>query len=147
MPRLWTHSEAFAAFGTKPRNLRWSWSARSGGGKTVVATLWYDQFSRRNGRIVYAGDGFMPGDRKRPGFTEWVENLAWAQDHCDGRLCVIIAIAKAKGANPRSIQDCFPTKMVMRLAEFDRTTGAFLAAVERNPTSHLSSKTTRDSCS
>ena len=131
MPRIWTHSEAFAAFGTKPRNVRWSWSARNEEKKIVVATLWHDQFKRRNGRIVYEGEGRLPAEKKRPGLTEWVENLAWAEDHCAGRLSVIIAVAKDQHANPRAILDCVPTMLVMRLVRLNRTTGRFLAEAER----------------
>lgn len=131
MPRIWTHTEAFGAFGTKPRNVRWSWSARNESTKTVVATLWHDRFRRRNGRIVYEGEGSLPGARKRPGLTEWIENLAWAEDHCGGRFCVIIAVARDRNAKPRAIEDCVPTRLTMRLVRLDRTTGEFLAEAER----------------
>jgi hypothetical protein len=130
MAKKWSHTEAFAAFGTKPRNTRWSWSARSDDGKTVVATLWRDQFSKRDGRMTYSRPGFTTGERKRPGFTEWVENLAWAKEYCEGRFHVISAIARDKNADPRSIAECFPTKMIMRLVEFDSETGAFVAEAE-----------------
>lgn len=66
----------------------------------------------------------------RPGFSEWIENLAWAEDHCAGRFCVIIAVAKDRHAIPRAIEDCVPTKLTMRLVRLDRTTGAFLAEAE-----------------
>jgi hypothetical protein len=61
-----------------------------------------------------------------------MENLAWARDHCSGRFRVIIAKAKDVNADPRSIAECFPSKMVMRLLELDADTGAFLAEVERD---------------
>src|ERR1700733_8052466 len=126
MSKKWSHTEAFAKFGTAPKNTRWSWSAKSADGKTVVATLWQDQFTRRNGRLVYERPGLIgPDEKKRPGQTEWVENLRWAKDHCDGRFRVICAIAKDINADPRSIAECFPTDMVMRLVELDPETGAF----------------------
>jgi hypothetical protein len=49
-----THTAAFAHFGTRPRNVQWSWSARSEDGATVVATFWQDLFERKDGRLVYA---------------------------------------------------------------------------------------------
>ena len=131
MSEKWTHTAAFAKLGTVPKNTRWSWSARSGDGKTVVATLWEDQFTLRNGGLVYERPGFIgPGEKKRPGHTEWVENLKWAQDHCDGRFHVIYAIAKDAKADPRAIAECFPTDMVMRLVKLDPRTGAFVAEAE-----------------
>src|ERR1019366_2706519 len=42
MPKKWGLAEAFAHFGATGRNQRWSWSARSADGKTVVITLWRD---------------------------------------------------------------------------------------------------------
>lgn len=130
MPGKWTHTKAFASFGVVPRNTRWSWSARSEDGKTVVATLWQDQFERKDGRVIYARPGFTPGERKRPGFMEWIENLTWAQSNCQGRFKVIVAVAKDIQATPRSIGECFPSKMTMRLVQFDRDTGAFVAEAE-----------------
>lgn len=40
MAKNWSKSEAFASFGAKGINPRWSWSARDEDGKTVVLTLW-----------------------------------------------------------------------------------------------------------
>ena len=59
-----------------------------------------------------------------------MENLAWAQENCDGRLRLIIAIAKDRNAEPRSIAECFPSKMVMRLTHLDVDTGAYVAEAE-----------------
>jgi hypothetical protein len=131
MPKRWSHTDAFAHFGTTPRNVQWSWSARSEDGQTVVVTFWQDQFSRRGDRLIYTRPAAEPNLRRRAGFGELMENLAWARDHCDGRFKVIIAKAKDLDADPRSIAECFPSKMVMRLLEFDVDTGAFLAEAER----------------
>jgi hypothetical protein len=128
--KKWTHTEAFAHFGTKPRNVQWSWSARSDDGKTVVVTLWQDEISRKEGRLVCERPGTPEHIRRRPGFSELMENFAWAQHHCNGSFKVIIAIAKDKTADPRSIQECFPSKMAMKLLHFDAETGAFLAEAE-----------------
>jgi len=40
---------------------------------------------------------------------------------------VIIARAKDQNADPRAIEDCFPSKMVMRLIDLDTEAGTFLA--------------------
>lgn len=95
-----------------------------------MVTFWQDEFSRRDDRLVYARSAPEPDVRRRPGFGELMENLAWARDHCDGRFRVIIAKAKDVEASPRSIAECFPSKMLMHLIEFDPETGAFLAQAE-----------------
>jgi hypothetical protein len=59
-----------------------------------------------------------------------MENLAWACDRCEGRFKVIIAKAKDRNADPRSIEECFPSKMVMKLVKFDAASGAFIAEAE-----------------
>ena len=130
MPKRWTHTQAFEHFGTRPRNVQWSWSARSEDGQTVVVTFWQDQFSRQGDHLIYSRPAYGPEVRRRPGFGELMENLAWARDYCDGRFNVIIAKAKDVNANPRSIEECFPSKMVMRVVELDTDTGAFLAEAE-----------------
>lgn len=130
MTKKLTHTAAFAHFGTKPRNVQWSWSARSDDGKTVVVTLWQDRFERKNGRLIYARPKADLETASKPGFREMVENLAWARDRCDGRFNVIIATAKDKNADPRSISECFPAKTVMKLTHFDEKSGAFVAEAE-----------------
>jgi hypothetical protein len=59
-----------------------------------------------------------------------MENLAWARDNCDGLFKVIIAIAKDTRAERRSIKECFPSKMMMRLTHLDVPTAAFSAEAE-----------------
>jgi hypothetical protein len=130
MPKRWTHTEAFAHFDARPRNVQWSWSARSEDGQAVVVTFWQDQFSRRDNRLTYTRPAAEPKLRRRPGFSELMKNLTWARDHCAGRFNVIVAKAKDVNAEPRSIDECFPSKIVMRLIEFDPDTGAFSAEAE-----------------
>jgi hypothetical protein len=130
MSKRWTHTKAFAHFGTSPRNVQWSWSARSEDGLTVVVTLWQDQFSRRGNRLVYDRSAAAPDVRRRPGFGELMENLAWARNNCAGRFNVIVAKAKDTKADPRTIEECFPSKMVMRLTSLNTESGAFLAEAE-----------------
>jgi hypothetical protein len=127
MMTKWTHTEAFAHFGTSPRNVQWSWSARSDDGKTVVVTLWQDQFSRKDGRVLYARPPAVEQHRRLPGFGELMDNFVWARDHCEGRFKVIIAKAKDPTADRRRIERCFPSEMTMKLVEFDPSTGAFVA--------------------
>jgi len=123
----WTRTGAFEHFGTRPRNIRWSWSARNEATATVVATLWRDQFEREDGRLVYVRPAPEPGRRRRPRLTELVENLAWAEDHCDGRFRVIIADVVDGLASTRRIKECSPSPLTMKLVLLDRDTGAFKA--------------------
>ena len=131
MTKRWTHTECFQAFGTEPANVRWSWSARNEATGTVVVTLWQDVFTHREGRRIYERPAT---DREwlqpRPGFDEMMENLAWARDHCGGRVRVIVAIAKDRNVEPRKIAECFPNRMIMRLTRLDVATGEFVLEVE-----------------
>lgn len=125
-----THTSAFAHFGTVPRNVQWSWSARNEETKTVVVTLWQDEFTSRDGVTVYERPALHRQVRSRHGYPEMMDNLAWAQANCAGRLRVIVAIAKDPQASPRSIKECFPSKLVMRLTHVDSDTGAFTAVAD-----------------
>jgi hypothetical protein len=130
MPKKWTHGAAFSHFGATPRNVQWSWSARSDDGRTVVVTLWKDRVVRKDGRITYEWTAPPDHVRRRPGFSELMDNLAWSRDHCGGRFSVIIATAKDEHADPRSIDECYPVKWRMKLIEFDSAAGTFTAEAE-----------------
>jgi hypothetical protein len=128
MAKKWTHKACFEYFGTVPKNPRWSWSGRSPDGTVVSATFWQDQFEE-HGR-VYRGRRRAGEQRwlESPGRAELLENLRWALDHCGGVLRIIIAIAKDKTAEPRSISECFPQPALrMRLTHLDETTGDYVA--------------------
>jgi len=98
-------------------------------------TLWQDRFEQQ-GRIYKSWQDDKPGDwRSRPGFVELIENLAHAEDNCDGLVRVILAQPKEKNASPRSIRRCFPhPDLKMRVAELDREAGTFVL-VRVEPTS------------
>jgi|SRR5215469_3798848 len=132
MPKNWTHTAAFGYFGVTPRNVQWSWSAKSQNGKTVVVTLWQDQFKRKDNRLIYESQFDSDGPRdKRPGFHELMDNLIWVRDHCDGLFRVSVAKVKDPKSRPRSIAECFPHEtMVMRLKHLDLKAGNFAAEAE-----------------
>lgn len=119
------HTQAFKCFGTKPTNVRSSWSARSA--ETVVITLWQDQIKRRGSKMIY--EESLKQDN-RFGGREMMKHLAYAWDYCDRKVNVIIAIPKDPTAHPRSIKECFPSKIVMRLTHFDPETSTFAAEAE-----------------
>ncbi len=125
MPKKFTHTQAFAHFDTVPVNVQWSWSARNESEKIVVVTLWQDEFKKVDGKLVYARGALWDDAKRRNGHNELMKNLRWALDNCDGWLKVIIAIPKDKNARPRSIDECFPSKMQIRVVELDEATGEF----------------------
>ena len=131
MPRTWTKTDAFAHFGTIPDNTRWSWSAESTNGDTVVLVLWQDVVKRRDGALTYADDEDLDAAwRRRPGHSARVRHLKHCRDHLDGRFRAIIAKAEDVKADPRKIESCFPQRDVWwQLDSFDEKTGAFTAHV------------------
>ena len=126
MAREWTHSAAFASFGTKPGNPRWSWSGRSDDGSQVAVTLWQDRFTN-GGRVYQSWHSDMPGQwRSRPGFTELINNLEHARNNTNGLVHIIIASAKDPNATPRSIARCFPQpNLKMKVTALDTNVGTF----------------------
>jgi hypothetical protein len=130
MPKQWGLTEAFAHFGARGRNPRWSWSARSEDGRTVVLTLWKDEIFYR-GKIAFY-DTFNRENLsewgERPGNWERLENLKWARDHCNGRFRVVITIAEDPNASPRKIAECYPqSKLLMCITDLNEETGEFRA--------------------
>lgn len=124
----WTLSASFRSFGAESTNPRWSWSARSADGKTVVLTLWRDLVRVQGKSASY--DTFGRGLEQwtdRPGNRERLENLKWARDHCGGLFRVVITVAKDANAHPREIAECYPHDMLMRLVDLDEATGEFRA--------------------
>jgi hypothetical protein len=126
--KKWSRQAAFAHFGAKCRNPRWSWSGRSADGKTVVMTMWEDEIKNENGKIVYGSRGRPPDEGKRHGAVERLENLKWALNHCEGLVRVVVAVARDKTAVPREAESWFPhQELVMKITHLDETTGAFRA--------------------
>lgn len=123
MPKKYTHTDCFNHFGVKWKNINWSWSGRSD--EKVAVTLWQDRFLE-GGTAYESWKTDQPGEwRSRPGFVELIENLAFAEDHLNGVVHVIIAVAKDKNVSPRSIERSFPSQMTMRVASHDRDEGKF----------------------
>jgi hypothetical protein len=132
----WTLAKAFAYFdGAVPRNPRWSWSARSPDGGTVVLTLWADQIvdDGQNVTVDCYGHIHLPAWKDALGNKERISNLAWARDHCEGLFRVVMVVAADPEAKPRSIRKRYPdTKLVMRLISLNEETGEFRAEGTRN---------------
>jgi hypothetical protein len=136
MAKQWTKTESFAHFGATLTNVRWSWSARTPDGETVILALWSDRFSRMKTPMEYEEQA--TGDRTpewvaRPGNQERLRNLGWARDHCGGVFRVVMARAKDTTDDPREIADCFPKdSLFMRITYLNEETGQFGAvAIDR----------------
>jgi len=129
--KKWTLAECFKEYKATPSNPRWSWSARSEDGKTVVLTLWQDRLTvdKKTRQAVYDSRGQnVSAWADRNGNRERLENLKWALDHCDGQFRVIITVAKDKNAIPREIVDLYPqVDWVMRITDLNENTGEFRA--------------------
>jgi hypothetical protein len=124
MTKSWTKTEAFEYFRAKQKNPRWSWSARSEDGKTVVLTLWQDHFI--DGGRKYLAQGITTIET-RLGHLELMENLRWAIDHCDGVVRAVMAVAVDTKADPRSIAKCFPhPTLKMKIVKFEPDKKRFL---------------------
>jgi hypothetical protein len=115
--------DAFAYFdGAKGRSPRWSWSARSADGRTVVVLLWQRDIVKTGGKIK-VHFRYQPW---KLGNKELMENLAHARDHCRGLFRVVISVDKddARG----KIHRCWPEPgLVMKLIEMSPETGEFHA--------------------
>lgn len=134
MAQRMTLTDAFAYFdGAKARNPRWSWSARSPDGRTVVLSLWEDDI--RDDGTTFRVDMFGQGQRRqwpsRLGNKERIDNLIHARDHCGGLFRVVMVTAKDGIPPPRStgsIGRRFPhPRLTMKLIDLDETTGEFRA--------------------
>jgi hypothetical protein len=126
VPKRWTHTACFEHFGTKPRNVNWSWSARNEETKTVAVTLWRHEFDKADdGTLIYERGPVDTTQRVRPGHTELMGNLRYAIDHCDGIVKIIIAVAKDPTAGTKQIASCGPTNMKVSVAELDEAAGSF----------------------
>lgn len=124
----WTLAECFQKFGAEKANPRWSWSARSSDGKTVVLTLWCDLIRIQDKTATYDTFGLnLDQWIDRAGNRERLENLKWARDHCDGLFRVVIIVAKDLNTHPWSIAECYPHDMQMRLRDLNEETGEFRA--------------------
>jgi hypothetical protein len=128
----WTLKSAFAYFGAKATNPRWSWSARSEDGKTVVVTLWDDNIEP-DGSVDLFAHKRLPLWEKTRGNKDRIKNLSHAEDQCDGLFRVVRVSARDESAYPRSIAKRWPDPaLVMKITDLDRTTGEFRAvSVER----------------
>jgi hypothetical protein len=114
-----TLKDAFAHFGAVARNPRWSWSARSPDGRTVVLAIWEAEL--RSGFVDTFG-----WQSNRPGYRERVADLIHARDHCGG-LFRVVEVHDTR-EQPYKVADAQPLRgRTMQLTDFNEKTGEFRA--------------------
>jgi hypothetical protein len=120
--KTWSLSGAFGYFGAVAANPRWSWSARSADGKTVVVNWWKDEITRDGIKLVYdmRDHDHLSEWRGRNGNRDRIRNLVWARDHCDGLFRIVWCEASDVNARVRKTVGRYPDKdLWMRLVDLN----------------------------
>ena len=131
MPVMNTLSEAFAYFGARAANPRWSWAAQSDDGSVVVLTMWEDIARHENGHVVYdiRAHHDLAQWRGRPGNRDRRRKLIHARDHCDRKFRVVHVRAVDPKAGTRRTRSRYEAddRLVMKLEFLNEETGEFCA--------------------
>jgi hypothetical protein len=129
MVQVQTLPVCFTHFGAVCASSRFSRSAITQDGQTVVVTMWEDEVRREGDRIVYESRyrPILKGKSRRAD-TELIANLKWARDHCNGFVRVVVLTAEDVTADQRKIRYCYPDdSLIMRITEFDPESRTFRA--------------------
>ena len=127
MPSVSTLTGAFRDMQATLRNARWSWSAISDDGTTVVVTVWDDQIGP-DGSVNTFGDPDRHIWENKLGNRYRARDLAYAQKHCDGRFRVVRVTAADLDADPRVIVQRTPEHdLWMKVERLDEQTGEYFA--------------------
>jgi hypothetical protein len=126
---IWAKTRAFANFGAAATNVRWGWSARSEDGKTIVVSVWDDEFDADGPSSILDRYGHrnLTKWKDKPGNHDRIKNLIWARDNCDGHFRMVVVTGKDVNAYPRPARGFRPHPRVMRLTELNESTGEFSA--------------------
>ena len=123
-----TLTQAYAAFGLKPKNIQWSWTARND--DRVAALTWQDHYASIS---EYRFPALDEETRSRHGFKEMIANLKWALEHKDGVVNILIARSKPRDGDEfynRRIVNVVPRKdLVMKTKDLDETTGSYTGII------------------
>lgn len=125
-----TKEQAYAFYGTRCRNSRWSWSACSDDESVVVLTFWADQFSGPPVHPVTYDDTNWndPAVAGRLGNRFRKQHIQHAIDHLEREVRVVFAIANNADANPRRGTEWRPLpNLRMRIIDFNPETGEWTA--------------------
>lgn len=120
-----TRTAAFASYGITLRNPNWSLSGRSKDEQTVAVSIWVNELSGDADKRVYDrpswGDWYVG-----PGRKYLFEDLAWARDHCDGIVKIVLATPR-EGDRDRveAAESHADHDLIMRVTHMDADIGAF----------------------
>jgi hypothetical protein len=129
MLQLRNLGECFGYFGAVCASRRFSRSAVSQDGQTVVVAVWDDELQRKGDHVVYE-TRYRPTlkGKLRGVDSEWIANIKWARAHCESLVRVVILTAEDANANPRTVRYCYPDdSLVMRITQFNSRTGELRA--------------------
>jgi hypothetical protein len=119
-----TRSKAYRFFGTRPKNVYRSLSARSEDGCSVAITLWRDQLRGPPGHMVY--ELLNWGDWHRGNCRSFFKDLEHAVDNCGGIVFIVLVVRDLTNVAQVRTADCYPVKnWAMRITHLDSATGSF----------------------
>ena len=84
-----------------------------------------------NGDVVYKID-LPPNERDKLAYKDFTDNVAYAQERCNGEVSVILIEAEDVNSTPRQMKSCMPLpRMLLKVTKFDTNTGEFIAKALR----------------
>jgi len=129
MVQVQSLTRCFTHFGAVCASNRFSKSAVTQDGQTVVVAIWEDEVQRDGERVIYQSR-YRPAlkGKSRRVDSELMANLKWAKEHCGGLVRVVILTAQDVTAEPRKIMYCYADdSLIMRITELDCRTRTFRA--------------------
>jgi hypothetical protein len=129
MVQVQSLTRCFTHFGAVCASNRFSKSAITQDGQTVVIAIWEDEVQRDGDRVIYQSR-YRPAlkGKSRRIESELMANLKWAQDHCGGLVRVVILTAEDVTAEQRKIMYCYADdSLVMHITELDCRSRTFRA--------------------
>jgi hypothetical protein len=120
-----TRTAAFASYGIDLVNVNWSLSGRSEDGKTVAVSIWESELIGPAGKRVYDRPNWGTW-YSGPGRRYLFEDFAWARDHCEGIVRIVLA-TRRESAQDRveAAESNADHDLIMRVTHMDPETGAF----------------------
>jgi hypothetical protein len=120
-----TRKDAFSSYGITLLNVNWSLSGRSEKDRKVAVSIWKHDLTGPPGERVYDrpswGDWYS-GSGRRYFFAD----LAWAREHCDGIVRIVLSIRKdGEPERVRVAESHADHDLRMRVTRMDPETGAF----------------------
>jgi hypothetical protein len=119
-----SRTKAFGLYGVILRNPNWSLSGRSPDGRTVAVSIWSDELSLQDGKLIY----------DRPNWGDWYDgpgrrflfkDLAWARDFCGGIVRPVLSVRNPSADGVQTAGAQARTDLFMKLTRLDPDLGGF----------------------